>query len=282
MSAQPVAPEATPARRGHWALLLLVGVVGGVFSGLFGVGGGTIIVPLLIIVAGMGQRQASATSLAAIVPTAIAGCASYLAGGRVDLAAGLFLAIGGIVGSYLGALLLRRIRLDWLRWLFILLLVIAAVDIIVDTPTDAAVGVALTLWTALALIGVGLIMGIASGLFGIGGGIVAVPSLIALFGVGVLAAKGTSLLAMVPTALSGTVANWRGGLVDLRAALIVGLAATASSFAGVALAFWLPTLVATWLFVALMAYVIVELVLRALRDGRADRARRVEDARRSG
>ncbi|MGO7983916.1 sulfite exporter TauE/SafE family protein, partial [Rhizobium johnstonii] len=86
------------ARPSFW-LLVLTGVIGGVLSGAFGVGGGILMVPLLINLVGMNQRQASATSLLAIVPTSIVGSITYLAAGHVDLLAGLFLAIGGVIGS---------------------------------------------------------------------------------------------------------------------------------------------------------------------------------------
>ena len=74
----------------------------------------------------------------------------------------------------------------------------------------------------IALVGLGLVMGVASGLFGIGGGVILVPVLIAFFGIGDLLAKGTSLLAMIPTSITGSVANIRAGMVRLGDGLIVG------------------------------------------------------------
>jgi hypothetical protein len=82
---------------------------------------------------------------------------------------------------------------------------------------------------ALGYVVLGLAMGILSGLFGIGGGIIVVPALIGIFAISDLIAKGTSLLVMIPTSAIGTGANWRAGTVDVRAGLIVGAAATAAS-----------------------------------------------------
>ncbi|MBX3117412.1 MAG: sulfite exporter TauE/SafE family protein, partial [Cryobacterium sp.] len=65
--------------------LVLIGLVVGFFSGLFGVGGGIVLVPLLISFAGFDHRQASATSLAAVLLTAIAGMVAYASHGSVDL-----------------------------------------------------------------------------------------------------------------------------------------------------------------------------------------------------
>jgi hypothetical protein len=72
-------------------------------------------------------------------------------------------------------------------------------------------------------------MGVASGLFGIGGGIITVPLLISFFAVSDLVAKGTSLLVTIPTSLVGTAADRRPGLVDIRVALVVGLAAAVAA-----------------------------------------------------
>jgi uncharacterized membrane protein YfcA len=241
-----------------------VGVVGGLLSGAFGVGGGILMVPLLLAFAGMDQRHAAATSLAAIIPTAVAGGASALARGEVDLPVAGLVAVGGVLGSYVGARLLRRIPLGWLRWLFVGLLVAVAVRMVLIAPVRGS-EVDLDVPVGLALVATGLVMGIASGLFGIGGGVFLVPMLISVFGAGDLVAKGTSLLVMLPTAAMGTLTNARGGLVDLRAGAVVGLAATAASFAGVALAFAIPPRVSGVLFAGLLLVSAVQIVVRTLR-----------------
>jgi uncharacterized membrane protein YfcA len=240
-------------------------MVGGLFSGAFGVGGGIIMVPLLMWFVGLDQRRASATSLVAIVPSAISGTIQYLVLGQVDVVAGLVIAVGGIGGSLIGTKLLRTLSLGWLRWLFIALLALIAVRLFFEVPSRDA-QLVLTPWVIVALIGLGAVVGIASGLFGIGGGVIFVPVMVALFGVGDLLAKGTSLLAMIPTATTGSVANLRAGLVRLGDGLIVGAAATAASFGGVALAFLLPPRLAVILFAIFLVIVIAQLVFRAVRS----------------
>ncbi|WP_353826636.1 sulfite exporter TauE/SafE family protein [Agromyces sp. SYSU T0242] len=264
----PAAPAPEPARPAIWRLAV-VGVLGGLLSGLFGVGGGLIMVPLLMVLAGMDQRRASATSLVAIVPTALVGSIAYLVNGQVDLVAALLVAAGGIVGGWIGAGLLARLPLEWLRWLFIALLVVVAVRLALGAPERVAEPVPLEPGPAIGLVALGLVVGIASGLFGIGGGLVMVPAFIAIFGLGDLIAKGTSLVAMIPTAVSGSIKNLRGGLVDLPSAAVVGLAAAAASLPGVALAFLLPPAVAGWLFAALLLFAAVQLSVRAIRARRA-------------
>ena len=263
-SALPDAPA-----RPSWLRLALIGAIGGLLSGAFGVGGGILMVPLLITFAGMDQRRASATSLAAIVPTAIAGTIAYLANGEVDVVAALFVAAGGVVGAWLGARLLKRLPLGWLRWMFIALLVAVAIRMLFVVPERGDGFVELSGWTIVALVALGLVVGVASGLFGIGGGLVMVPVFIALFGMSDLVAKGTSLAVMIPTAVSGTITNFRGGIVDLRAGLIAGIAATIASFGGVWIAHLLSPEWATWLFAALVVIAAIQLAVRAVRAQRS-------------
>lgn len=234
---------------------------------MFGVGGGIIMVPLLIWLIGFDQRRAAATSLVAIVPAAISGTIQYAAAGHLDVVAGLLIAAGGIAGSLVGTRLLKTLPLGWLRWLFIALLVISAVRLFFEVPSRGA-DIALTPGAIAGLIVLGLLMGVASGLFGIGGGVIAVPVLITLFGASDLLAKGTSLLAMIPTALTGSVANTRNGLVRPLDGIIAGIAATAASFGGVAVAFLLSPQLASILFAVLLVIAITQLVFRAVRDHR--------------
>ena len=261
--------ESETAFRPSWWILALVGVIGGVLSGAFGVGGGILMVPLLIGLAKMNQRQAAATSLLAIVPTAIAGSATYLIAGQVDVFAALFLGIGGVVGSLYGTRLLKQLPLGVLRWGFIVLLVVVAIRMVLVIPDRSSGHLEPSVLAALGLVAMGLFVGVASGLFGIGGGVIAVPALIAVFGLGDLIAKGTSLLFMIPTAVTGSVNNMRNGLVDVRAGLIVGVAATVASFGGAALAFVMSPAVSSYLFAALLLVSAVQLTVRAIRMRRA-------------
>ena len=232
---------------------------------MFGVGGGIIMVPLFVWLIGLDQRRASATSLIAIVPSAVAGAIQYAVAGHLDIVVGLLIAAGGIAGSLVGTRLLKTLPLGWLRWLFIALLLVTAVRLFFEVPSRGA-DIVLTPGIIAGLVVLGLVMGVASGLFGIGGGVIAVPVLITLFGASDLLAKGTSLLAMIPTALTGSVANTRNGLVRPLDGIIAGVAATAASFGGVAVAFLLTPQLASILFAILLAIAITQMVVRAIRD----------------
>ncbi|WP_372594074.1 sulfite exporter TauE/SafE family protein [Actinotalea sp.] len=257
----PTAREYSPS----WAVLVAVGAIGGLLSGAFGVGGGIIMVPLLVSLTRMDHRRAAATSLAAIVPTTIAGSLGYLARGEADVLVAAVAALGGMAGSAIGARVLRRIRLELLRWLFLALLVAVAVRLLTAVPTrgDAA---ELTIGGALAVLAIGTLTGVAAGLFGIGGGVILVPVFVVLFGYSDLLAKGTSLLAMIPTAMVGTADNLRARQVQLRSGLVVGAAATTASFVGVALAFLIPPRLSSVLFATLLLAAATQLLVRILRS----------------
>ena len=251
----------------YWLVLALIGVIGGVLSGAFGIGGGILMVPLLVSLAGLDQRTAAATSLVAIIPTAIVGSVTYLANDQIDLAAGGLVSVGAVVGALIGTRLLRRIPLTWLRWMFIALIVVVAARMLLVAP-ERGESVELTVWVGVGYVALGLLMGVASGLFGIGGGVIAVPALVAVFGASDLVAKGTSLLVMFPTALVGTISNARARIVDVSAGLVVGVAATLASVPGVALALIMPPRLSGILFAALLLAAAAQLTVRALRSPR--------------
>ena len=106
--------------------LVAIGLGGGVLSGLLGVGGGVVMVPLLVLWAGYGQRLANATSLGAIIPISIAGIATYGVAGEVRYGTAIALAAGSIVGAPIGASLLVRIDERLLKLLFGVFLVVVA------------------------------------------------------------------------------------------------------------------------------------------------------------
>jgi uncharacterized protein len=102
--------------------LVLIGLVAGVFSALFGVGGGIIIVPLLLLVARLSERPAMATSLGAIGVTALAGVVGYTLTGRVRPAEAALVGIPAALGAVLGAALQQRLPRRALSLLFAALL----------------------------------------------------------------------------------------------------------------------------------------------------------------
>ncbi len=86
------------------ALVALIGLVGGVLSGLFGIGGGLVVVPGLVLLVGFPIAKAAGTSLAALLlPVGLLGALEYFRAGHVDIPAAAILAVGLLLGAYFGA-----------------------------------------------------------------------------------------------------------------------------------------------------------------------------------
>lgn len=103
----------------------------GLFSGLFGVGGGIVIVPLLILWLGYHEREATGTSLAAIVIIAAAGVVAQGSYGNVHVGDGLLVGVPALGGVVAGAWLQQRVPMRWISLSFAALLVLAAIGLLV-------------------------------------------------------------------------------------------------------------------------------------------------------
>lgn len=236
-----------------------VGLAAGFFSGLFGLGGGILIVPGLLLFFRMSQREVHGTSLAAIVPIAISGAAAYAVEGSIDVVAALLLALGGAFGVALGTWLLRKLPQRIVRLFFAVLLIATAIRMFFDDPAQGA-AVEITVALAAAVVAGGFVGGVLAGLLGIGGGIVLVPLLVIAFGMPLEIAKGTSLLAIVPTALVGTWRNVTHKMADLKLALVVGVVGMFSAVGGAWTAVRLDSEIAALLFAILLVVIAVRMM----------------------
>lgn len=244
--------------------LIAIGLAAGVLSGLFGIGGGTIIVPALALWLGMPQKLAAGTSVAAILPAAVVGATSYAVQGNVDWMAALSLAIGIVIGAQLGTFLLARLPVNTIQWVFMafLLVVIVSLWFVVPQRDDA---IAMSVLMSLLLVLTGFVTGVLSGVLGVGGGIIVVPVLMFFFGSNDLVAKGSSLVMMIPGSISGTLGNMRRQNIDMRAALAVGISASLSVPFSSVLATLLDPLVANVLFSLYLTFIVGQMLLRKLR-----------------
>ncbi len=111
-------------------LVALIGCVGGVLAGLFGVGGGIIFVPTLTLVLGLTQLHAEATSLLAILPTAIVGTWRQRRYGNVDFRAAAWVGVSSIAGVQVGVLIAEALPEHVLRRLFGVLLLVTAAQVV--------------------------------------------------------------------------------------------------------------------------------------------------------
>ena len=253
-------------------VLIVVGMLVGVLSGTFGIGGGTVIVPALVWL-GLSQRNAAATSTLAVVPTSISGVVSYATGGHVDWLAAALLFCGMFIGGQIGSWLLSRLPELVLRWIFVAFLVFVVINQVSFVPSrDHQIVMSVTTGVCLALLGV--VIGTLAGLLGIGGGALAVPSLSMLFGASDLVARGTSLLAMFPDSSTASAASWKRRLAHVKTALIIGVTAAVTAPLGTWIAGEVSPRVGAIMFACYLCVLLVRSVFVAVKATRAARVAR--------
>lgn len=253
-------------------VLVVVGLLVGVLSGTFGIGGGTVIVPALVWL-GLSQRNAAATSTLVIVPTSISGVISYATGGHVDWLAAALLFCGMFVGGQIGSWLLSRLPELVLRWIFVAFLVFVVINQVSFVPSRDH-QIAMTVVTGVGLALLGVVIGTLAGLLGIGGGALAVPSLSMLFGASDLVARGTSLLAMFPNSITTSAANLKRRLAHVRTALIIGVTAAVTAPLGTWIAGAVSPRVGAIMFACYLCVLLVRSVFVAVKATRAARVAR--------
>ncbi len=257
------APVETTPDQGKLGVIVLVGLAAGLLSGIFGVGGGILIVPGLVFFAKMDQRRAHGTSLAAVLPISVSSLITYWAHGHVDWPVALYLAIGAVAGAFLGTKLLKTVKHEILSMGFAALLIVSAVRLYWSTSGSGRDQ--LILLMCIALIAIGVVTGVLAGLLGVGGGIVMIPAMMVLLGLPNVIAKGTSLAVIIPTAITGTLRNRSASNVDTRAAVIVGFGGILSAIAGGWISSRLSDSLSNALFATLLIVVAGRLVLQESR-----------------
>ena len=222
----------------------LAGVFVGVMSGLLGVGGGTIMVPIFRLAFGMSPLVSTATSLFAIIPTSISGVVAHARAKTCVPKLGLALGVGGAVMSPMGVWL-ASVSPGWL------VICVAAVVIgfsafkmfkkavkCAPTPRAGRAGGNVQAASAKAVPDqpvlsrkqylqgacIGLIAGLASGYVGVGGGFIMVPLMLAVLDIPMSLASGTSLIAITILAIPGVIEQGLLGNIEYLAgiAIVVG------------------------------------------------------------
>ena len=239
----------------QWLLFLAIGLVAGVMSGMFGIGGGAIIVPALVLLMGFDQTLATGTSLGALLlPVGIFGCIAYYNQGKLKIKPALAVALGLLLASWFGARLALNLPEQVLKQSYGILLLVMAWRYIAprkwyaewrgkEVPAPQAEEIdpdsPRVLLTTLAI---GLVAGIASGLFGIGGGVVIVPALTMLLHFDQKLATGTSLGALLlPVGLPAVLAYNDVGDVNIGAAAPIAVLLLIGAFFGARITLALPT-----------------------------------------
>jgi hypothetical protein len=228
--------------------LLILGILAGILSGLFGIGGGIIMVPMLVAVYGFDILNANATSLAAmLLPVGILGVIAYYKAGYIQLRESCWLAVGLLGGSFIGGELAVSVNVGLLSKLYaFFLLYIAAGYLNVTSwvlgkkkqPEEGGEKITRVFWV---YIGVGIIAGIIAGMFGKGGGLVIVPILIKFFRYDPKSATATSLAALqLPVGLPSVVVYAHAGYLNYYYAGLLAGGIVFGAYLGTKLALNIP------------------------------------------
>jgi uncharacterized protein len=262
-------------------LLAAAGLVAGAFGALLGLGGGILIVPILTLAFGLPLTAAVGISLIAVIATSTGAAAINVRAGRADVRLGITLAGGTVVGAFTGGVVAGLLPERAIAGLFAALLAYTAVTMLrrlrsptqghgdPDVPIDPAApdgpnAPAYRSRRLPAAVGGSFLAGNVSGLLGVGGGIVTVPLVHLLMGAPMPIAVATSNFMIGVTAAAGAFTYLFRGDVDPRVAapMVIGVALGASI--GAALGGRIRTTWLTVLFVVVVAYVAVQMSLRAV------------------
>ncbi len=217
---------------------VIAGVVAGLAGGLFGVGGGLIVVPFLVIALGFDQHKAQGTSLLALsLPVAGVGAYQYALAGSSDLFVGAYIACGILIGSLLGSKIALGTTARLLRCAFCIFIGIVAVYLFFKkaliAPGAAHTALVQTEYLVPISLAIGVVAGLTGGLFGVGGGIIAVPCMVLLLQFPQHLAQGTSLFALtLPVAGLGAYNYYRKGSMSVPTGLTVALGIVVGSLIG--------------------------------------------------
>lgn len=231
--------------------ILILGLFAGILSGLFGIGGGIIMVPTLIAIFGMDMLNANATSLAAmLLPVGIFGVITYYKAGYINVRNALWISLGLLIGSYFGAELAVSVDVKVLSKLYAAFLLYIAVGylnlpalfrknktVIID-PIINNEKVKYSFWIFIA---VGIFAGVIAGLFGKGGGLVIVPVLVKFLKYDAKSAAATSLAALqLPVGLPSIIVYAQAGYLNWIFAGLMAVGIVIGVFFGTKLALKLP------------------------------------------
>ena len=252
--------------------ILIVGILAGVMSGLFGIGGGIVMVPTLIAIFGMNMLDANATSLAAmLLPVGIFGVMNYYKAGYINLKDSLWIALGLFGGSFFGAELAVTLDVNLLAKLYAAYLLWIAVGYF-DIPSyfsrnknkkqtnDIKAKTHRAVWQ---FIFIGVLAGVISGMFGKGGGLVIVPILIKFFDYDPKAASATSLAALqLPVGLPSVIVYAQDGHLNFFYAGLMAFGILVGVFFGSKLALNLSSAIFKKVYAVFLLGVAVYMVVK--------------------
>ena len=222
------------------ALTLLSGAIVGVFLGTFGGGGSVLAAPLLLYLVGVDDPHvAIGTSAAGVAAIALFSLIGHWRGGRVKWPCAIVFAMSGLIGSILGSSLAKITQGDVLLLGFAAAMAMIALSMFRKPKSEGDPDVTLTPRMVLQLAPIGLVVGLAAGFFGIGGGFLIVPGLMLAVGMTMANATASSLVS-VSIFGAATSANYAmSGLVDGRLILLLLAGGMLGGVVGILISKWL-------------------------------------------
>ena len=206
-------------------MAFLIGLLGGIFGGFVGLGGGAIMIPFMVDFLKIDQHRAHGTNLVIIVFTGIAGGIAYGLKGAIDVTAAILLAATAILTTRAGCHFAHSLP-EWkLKRSFGYFLIFMSLLLLAKPYLPRIHGLETGWPEAAVLLSTGVFLGFFSGMMGVGGGIIMVPAMVLLTGFTQHMAQGTSLLAMAPIGSVGAYTHWKLGNVktDILAGMIAGI-----------------------------------------------------------
>lgn len=254
----------------------LVGVLIGIASGLLGIGGGTVMVPIFRLAFGMSATMSTATSLFAIIPTSISGAISHVKGKTCIPALGIAAGLGGACLSPVGVWL-AQLSPDWLVMLAAALIIgYSAINMFkkafklrpagqpaegADAAAPTADDSSLSRKQLLQGAAIGLVAGLASGYVGVGGGFIMVPLMLSIIGIPMRKASGTSLIAVMILAIPGVIEQGIIGNINYLAGIAIVIGTIPGAVIGARLVTKVPERTLRLLFGCFLIVAAVMLVL---------------------
>ena len=253
--------------------IALIGIIAGIMSGMFGIGGGIIIVPTLIAFLGMDILDANATSLAAmLLPVGILGVITYYKAGYIKIKDSLWISLGLLFGSYFGAELALSVNVHLLARFYAAFLLYVALSYInlpalLGKKKDETANLEgeAKKHSFLHFIGLGTFAGVIAGMFGKGGGIVIVPVLTKFFKYQPKAATATSLAALqLPVGLPSVIVYAKSGHLDLMLAALMACGIVAGVMVGSKVAIKMPSATFKKIYAVFLVGVAIFMVIKYL------------------
>ncbi len=255
----------------EYLILFIIGSIAGVLSGLFGIGGGIVIVPSLVYFLGFSLIKANGTSLAALLmPVAIFAVLQYWKAGYLRVKTSALIALGIVIGVIFGSEIALSIPSTILKQLYEFFLIYVSISF---TGIYEVIRVKLFKlppskkhsenenYNIFAMISLGIFAGVLAGLFGIGGGLIIVPALIGIFHYPTKLATASSLGALLlPVGLPGVIVYYNAGQLDILSAAIVALGIVIGSIFGAKIAINLPSKTVKQYFGAFILLVAIDFI----------------------